>query len=70
MKIFLMREEKQEFKRLRKIERSHKRRMTNEEFRKIEEVETFIDNRRCFIFSIVSLFVSVFSFILVVLSRL
>lgn len=63
MKLFLTRKEKQEFKQLRKIERSNSRRLTYEEFCKIERVETFIANRRPLFISILALLLSLASVI-------
>lgn len=70
MKLFFTREEKQEFKRLRRTEKSNTRRMTDEELRKIEDAERFIDYRRDFLFSILSLCISILSIIIVLVSRL
>lgn len=66
MKLFLTREEKQ----LRKIYKSDTRRMTEEELRKIERAERFIDTRRTLLVSLIALFISVSNFILIIFSRL
>lgn len=63
MKLFLTSEEKQEFKRLRRIEKSHTRRMTDEELRKIEKAEEFCDDRKSLFISIIALLLSLVSLI-------
>ena len=63
MKIFLTQEEKLEFKQLRNIEKLNIRRMTEEELRKIEDVEKFCDMRRSLFVSLIALFISLVSLI-------
>ena len=70
MKLFLTKEQKQDFYYLKHLEKTHVRKLSNEELEKIEYVEQFRDQRRVYIFSIFSLFVSIMSFIFVIVSRL
>lgn len=70
MKLFFTRAEKKEIKTLKQLEKSNTRKMTKEEYHKIEEAEKLIDNRRSIFFSTCVLFISFFNFIFVIISRL
>ena len=70
MKLFFTRSEKKEIKNLKQLEKSNTRKMTKEEYHKIEEAEKLIDNRRPIFISTLALLISVFSFIFKIISRL
>ena len=70
MKIFLTRKEKQEVKLLKRVEKLHTRRMTQEELNKIEYAERLRDSWLNLYPSIVALFVSLLAFGLAIASRL
>lgn len=64
MKLFLTRDEKKEVQRLKQLEKSNSKRMTDEEFHRIEYAERISDNRRSLFISIIALLFSLASLIL------
>lgn len=70
MKLFFTREEKEEVKMLKLLEKSNPRMLTKEDYRKIEYAEMIIDGRRRLFISIFALLVSILNLIFVISSRL
>lgn len=70
MKLFFTREEKEEVKMLKLLEKSNPRMLTKEDYRKIEYAEMIIDGRRRLFISIFALLVSILNLIFAILSRL
>lgn len=64
MKLFFNTKRKKEVQRLKRLEKSNSKRMTDDEFHKIEYAERISDNRRSLFISIIALLFSLVSLVL------
>lgn len=70
MSIFLTRKEKEEIKKIKYEQKNRIRRLTSEDYKKLERAEQLSSYRRDMAVSIISLIFSIFALIIITLSKL